>query len=321
VCTPTAITRQVRAEDVTVVTHGHLDLGAQLVDGALVARVKDDAHVWQDPAALVLHVSDDARTTVPAGYGFLGAPGSTVWTIAEAQQPTVPWLGWNTQHPTVTAGTSGPVTFALTAVDGPGDLVVTMNGTLGGAPRRVFDTVGGPRSTAVPLSAHQHASWSFTRPGVYHVTLTQTTTTTAGRQVSAAAVLHLLVGPGDPRTAAASSTVTEWVGRTATGEACALTADQVPAGTGARTVDHRIPRAAAQVTAAAAVLAPVTSIVPAPSERVADAPAAPVPTVDPAGTGAGGAPAVLGGLAGLALVGAAATGRAWWRDQTQEDPR
>ncbi|RMI13010.1 TIGR03773 family transporter-associated surface protein [Cellulomonas triticagri] len=315
VCTPTPVQRQVAAGDAAVVAAGHLDVGAQLVGGDLVARIKDDHHVWRDPAGMVLHVSDTARGTVPAGYGFLGAPGSTIWTIPEAQAAGVPWLGWNTQHPSVTSGLTGGVTFSLTSVSGPGDVVVYMGGTLGGAGQRVFDTVGGPRSTTVPLNTHQHANWVFTRPGAYHLTLTQTGTTTAGQRVSATGVLHVFVGSGDPRSAAATTTVTEWVGRTASGAECALSPDQLAAvgGSGAGSTALTA-RSATQAAALAAVLA-----VPEPDPGRsgddgavrADGPVADPPVAQRGMTGV----LVLGLLAGLALVAAAVTGRRWWRAQ------
>jgi putative ABC transporter-associated repeat protein len=324
VCTPTPVTRQVSAADADVAASGHVDFGSQLVGGELVARAKDDAGVWRDPAGLVLHVSDAARGAVPGGYGFLGTPGSTIWTIPESQAGGVPWLGWNTQHPSVTSGLSGPVTFTLAGVDGPGDLIVYMSGTFGSANQRVFDTVGGPRSISVPLNTHQHANWVFTQPGAYHVTITQTGTTASGRRVSATGVVHVFVGSGDPRAAAASTTVTEWVGRTASGAECALSADQLASVTGSTdAADPLTARSAAQVDAAAAVLQAQDGETEADGGTAIDgdqqAAGAEPASVSPAGRGflAG----VLGALATLALAGAVPTGRAWWRGQTQETTR
>ncbi|GIG36947.1 TIGR03773 family transporter-associated surface protein [Cellulomonas pakistanensis] len=323
VCTPTPVTRQVSAADATVATGGHFDFGSQLINGELVARTKDDAGAWRDPAGLVLHVSETARRTVPAGFEFLGSAGSTIWEIPETQEAGIPWLGWNTQHPSVTSGLSGPVTFTLAGVDGPGDLIVYMGGSFGSPNQRVFDTVGGPRSVSVPLNTHQHAHWVFTQPGAYHVTITQTGTTTSGQRVSATGVVHVFVGSGDPRAAAATTTVTEWVGRTASGAECALSADQLASVTGATaTAEALTARSAAQVHAAAAVLQADDRHA---SERDTtidvdqQATGATPTSVDPAGRGV--LAGVLGALATLTLAGAVTTGRAWWRGQTQETTR
>jgi putative ABC transporter-associated repeat protein len=317
VCTPTPVSRTIPAGDVAVAARGHFDYGSQLVDGRLVARVKDDAGTWRDPGALVLHVPDAGREQVPAGYGFLGTPGSTVWRIPESTTTAMPWLGWNTQHPSLVDGLSGPVTFTLAGVEGPGDVIVYMSGALGGAPHRVFDTVGGPRSIAVPLHTHQHANWVFTQPGAYHLTVTQSGTTAGGARVSASGTLHLFVGGGDPRAAAASTQVTEWVGRTPAGGECALSAEQLASSrtANARTAVEAAPvvRAAAQVAApaAAAQAEPgepsVRTRERAPEPTAAAPPDAADEAVPVAGT------AVTGVLGALSLAGAAFTGRTWWR--------
>ncbi len=126
------------------------------VDGTtLRSRVKDDQTspaTWRDPSAVLFQLGDSARTSVPAGdaYGFLGRPGATVWTIGQTQQDDVPWLGWNTQHPTAVRSIDGPTTWTLDAVDGPGDVFVYQTGSFG-ALTRVFGTADGwPRSAPGP---------------------------------------------------------------------------------------------------------------------------------------------------------------------------
>jgi len=244
-----------------------------------------------------------------------------VWSIGQTQQPGIPWLGWNTQHPSVLSGISGPVTLTLSSVDGPGDLAVYMSGVFGGIGERVFDTVGGPRSTSVPLNTHAHGNWTFTAPGVYAVTITESATTTAGQKVSASATLRFFVGSGDPRTAAPTTTVTDWVGRTASGADCDLSAEQ----------RAKLPKSSGSTGGGSAVVVPAVAVEESADQAgLPDAAAgdtvggaAPRPSRDAgestasvqeaASTGSLAATWVLAGLAAAALVGAGAAGVAWRR--------
>ncbi|WP_159961762.1 TIGR03773 family transporter-associated surface protein [Blastococcus haudaquaticus] len=226
-CTPVPVTRRSAA---VVASSGHFDLGAQVANGALVGLVKDDRSgtTWRDPAGVVFHMSDATRVGVPAGasYTFLGAAGTPVWLASQTQQAGVPWLGWNTQHPTLMAAVRGGVTFSLGSVSGPGRVEVFSTDSFGGVGQRIFSSGGGPKSLTVPMNTHQHANWAFTAPGVYRVPITQSATLNSGSRVSASAVLTFSVGPGNPAAAGGSATVTDYVGRTADGRECVLDAGQ-----------------------------------------------------------------------------------------------
>ncbi|MDO4607450.1 MAG: TIGR03773 family transporter-associated surface protein, partial [Bowdeniella nasicola] len=226
---PTKVTRTVNSA-ANVAVEGHFDLGAQLVGGQLQSSLKDDRRQpasWVNPSSVVFHLSDAAKTTAPADFGFVAAPGSTVWAIGSVQRPGIPWLGQNTQHPSIVNGTTGPVTWRLVSVKGPGKMAVFNAGSFGsGVGQRVFDNVGGPTSYQIPANTHSHPNWVFTQPGAYHVTIEQTATTKAGAKVSSTTVLHFAVGV-DPKTAAAATTVEEWVGKTPSGKDCVLSAEQI----------------------------------------------------------------------------------------------
>ena len=227
-CVPTEVTRTSEPGVAEVVTDGHFDYGPVVESGSLTARVKDDRDgtpVWRDPAGYVFHLTDAARTTPPAGpgYDFLGS--GPVWTIPLTQQPGVPWIGWNTQHPSVPAAVAGDITMTLEGLVGPGRLAVYGQDPFGGVGARHFGTVEGfPRSTTVPVGrsgVHVHAVWAFTAPGAYSATFSFSGTVD-GRPLSARSTLAFHVGPGDPTAARTAPEVVETVGRTADGRECAL---------------------------------------------------------------------------------------------------
>lgn len=226
VCTATTVTEDVPAGSVQVVSDGHLDFGPVHEGGTLVAKVKDDrgAPEWVDPAGLLFHLGDTAKVAVPADpqYAFLGT--GDVWMIPLTQKSGIPWLGWNTQHPTIAGQASGDATLTLDSVDGPGELAVYTLDTFGsGVGEKYFGTVDGfPRSTRIPIGSggvHVHGIWAFTEPGVYRVSLTWSLDVGGGTR-TAPATLAFFVGPGDPSTAAQGGTVTRQVWRTPDGQPC-----------------------------------------------------------------------------------------------------
>jgi putative ABC transporter-associated repeat protein len=227
-CVPTEVTRTSETGAAEVVADGHFDYGPVAESGVLTARVKDDRDgtpTWRDPAGYVFHLTDAARTTPPAGsgYDFLGS--GPVWTIPLTQSPGVPWIGWNTQHPSVPAAVAGDITMTLESLEGPGRLAVYGQDPFGGIGDRHFGTVEGfPRSTTVPVGrsgVHVHAVWAFTAPGAYSAEFSFSGTVD-GRPLSAKSTLAFHVGPGDPTAARTAAPVVETVGRTADGRECAL---------------------------------------------------------------------------------------------------
>ncbi|GAA2687288.1 MULTISPECIES: TIGR03773 family transporter-associated surface protein [Actinosynnema] len=227
-CVPTAVTRTVEPGQVEVVTDGHFDYGPVVEGSGLAARVKDDRQgepVHRDPASYVFHLDDTARTTPPSGSGYDFLGGGPVWMIPLTQRSGIPWLGWNTQHPSVTSGITGDITMTLENVEGPGKLAVYGQDPFGGVGDRYFGTAEGfPRSTKVPVGrsgVHVHGAWAFTAPGSYAVTFTFSGALN-GAQATARSTLAFHVGPGDPATARPSAQVVEQVGRTASGAECEI---------------------------------------------------------------------------------------------------
>jgi putative ABC transporter-associated repeat protein len=207
-CAPTTRTAGV------VIAAGHADLAVRAEGGRLVTRIKDGtgtgAPVWRAPTEVVLHLGDKATATVPAGpFDFLGGQGATVWQVPQTQKAGVPWLGWNTEE-LGAAQASGPVTWKLTGVDGPGTAAVFEYDAFG-QPKVIFNSKDGlPDGLDVPLGTHAHGNWAFTKPGAYRLSFSHTATLASGGTSTATSVVTFAVGtdpnPLLPRTTSTGCT-------------------------------------------------------------------------------------------------------------------
>lgn len=181
------------------VTHGHFDVGPVLNGGNLTSSVKDDRtsparHV--SPGALEFVLNDAAKLNLPAGMEDIAPAGTPVYMIGATQQQGVPWLGWSTQDPELLKHLDGPVTMSLNGFEGPGTLSTFLSGNFGSAGQKVFDSRSGG-SFQVPANTHQHSNWVFTAEGRYTVTIGWTARLKNGQQVSSESVLHFTVGNPD----------------------------------------------------------------------------------------------------------------------------
>lgn len=181
------------------VTHGHFDVGPVLNGGNLTSSVKDDRtsparHV--SPGALEFVLNDAAKLNLPAGMEDIAPAGTPVYMIGATQQQGVPWLGWSTQDPELLKQLDGPVTMSLNGFEGPGTLSTFLSGNFGSAGQKVFDSRSGG-SFQVPANTHQHSNWVFTAEGRYTVTIGWTARLKNGQQVSSESVLHFTVGNPD----------------------------------------------------------------------------------------------------------------------------
>lgn len=243
------------------VTHGHFDVGPVLNGGNLTSSVKDDRtsparHV--SPGALEFVLNDAAKINLPAGMENIAPAGTPVHMIGATQQQGVPWLGWSTQDPELLKQLDGPLTMSLNGFEGPGTMSTFLSGNFGSAGQKVFDSRSGG-SFQVPANTHQHSNWVFTAEGRYTVTIGWTARLKNGQQVSSESVLHFTVGNPDNAPASnnaqgaqngsekstaknpvngtideATGIVTKpdgskvrIVGKTASGEDCALTSQEL----------------------------------------------------------------------------------------------
>ncbi|MEU4448709.1 choice-of-anchor M domain-containing protein [Actinosynnema sp. NPDC050801] len=155
---------------------GHVDAVAlRVLPDGLHVQVKDGTATgvttWREPADVEFRVTAAARVGLPAqpALSFLGGAGKQVFLLPQTQRADLLWTGWNTEE-LRPAEVSGPVTWTLTAVDGPGAFGLFTTGSFG-APEVIFNSTDGlPDNLSVPLGTHAHANWAFAEPGRYRLT-------------------------------------------------------------------------------------------------------------------------------------------------------
>ncbi len=197
---------------------GHVDIGPRFVDGAWTVLIHDDAakadpdtpSVWRYPEDAVFAVGDAAILAVPDDetYAFIGAdPGAEVYVVPQTQHPDVVWVGWNTQDPEVMETIDRGVTMSLTAVEGPGSLVVYLQSGSFEAPNVLWDSkIPEVQSAWVDVNTHAHANWVFTEPGVYLVEMEVAADLIDGTTVSDTRALRFAVGDATAAEDAFSAT-------------------------------------------------------------------------------------------------------------------
>jgi putative ABC transporter-associated repeat protein len=273
----------------TIISSGHVDYASRIVGGALQSLVGDDSSgtkVYREPASTVLWLKPAARVTLPAGFGQVGAAGSTVWQIPQTQNPDLVWLGWNTEALN-SGNTAGPVRWTIDEIEGPGRVSVYLSGAFGGVQQTIF---AGGGSYDIPLGVHAHANWAFSAEGVYRITSTQTATLLDGRVIRDRETLTIVVGDVDPRTAVSG------------GAGCAVAA-------GATLADTTRTAVAAEQVAADAADAARRAL---PGQGSDAAPPADALTALASGDPV---PLLLMILGGVLLVAAAGAGTLWWRSR------
>ena len=188
------------SNEASEISVGHVDLGPRLIDGQWRAGLRHDAEsgaVWRDPNQTVLRVSDAAIMTAPnsADYPFLAdVAGKPVHVIPQTQNPSVVWLGWNTQDPAVTATIDRGLTMRVGPVSGPGRAWLFLQSGTFGKPLLLADSGAAPGDVWIDSGTHVHANWAFSAPGTYTATVTFLGTTTAGEAVAASTTLRFAVG-------------------------------------------------------------------------------------------------------------------------------
>jgi surface-anchored protein len=126
---------------------------------------------------------------------FLGAAGKQIFLLPQTQQGDLLWTGWSTEE-LRPAEVSGPMTWTLTAVDGPGAFGLFTTGSFG-APSVIFNSTDGlPDDHGVALGTHAHANWAFAEPGRYRLTFAVTAPGASGGTLTDTETYTFVVGDG-----------------------------------------------------------------------------------------------------------------------------
>jgi putative ABC transporter-associated repeat protein len=180
-----------------VISDGHVDAGsARIVGGKLRSYVKDASRgrvVWRAPSTVVMRVVDRARRRLPAGMGFVGRRGQTVWMIPQVQRRGVIWAGWNTEEIS-RRQIRGGIGWQLRRVSGPGRVVLFQTGSFGD--HDVLFNSGNqmPQRYTIPPGTHAHGNWAFTARGRYKMRYRMSIRTRSGKRQTANATLTFRVG-------------------------------------------------------------------------------------------------------------------------------
>ena len=187
-----------QATDTVVLSSGHVDIvDIAYEDGALDIGVHDET-VERQVDDVVLLVRNAARTTVPdhPAFGFLGAAGKPVWILPEIQDERLLWPGIATEEIEAGVFAGDTVSLAVQKVIGPGHLALFTEDAVGN-PNVLIDSADGlPDALPLQAGSHKHASWAFSKAGVYLIKVRATGTRTDGTTVtSAPAVYKVVVQP------------------------------------------------------------------------------------------------------------------------------
>lgn len=182
------------------VERGHVDaLAPRLIDGGLRVHVKDGSVVgtvtWREPTDVEFKVTDAARVALPdaPALSFLRAAGGQIHLLPQQEQPGILWIGWSTEE-LKPADITGPITWTLTSVTGPGPFGLFTTGSFG-AHSVIFNSTDGlPDTHSVALGTHAHANWAFGKPGRYKLDFTVSATKTDGSTVQDKESYTFLVG-------------------------------------------------------------------------------------------------------------------------------
>ena len=192
-----------------VISAGHVDLGTMFVDGELTMLARDDSQdppVWRELDDVVFQVSDAAKQTLPdtGDFDFTGAgAGEDVWVIPQTEVQGVPWLGWNTQAPSLLERSSNGVSLEFGGHEGEGEFSLFLQPGGFHEPQLLWTSqVEGTQPMWVEPNTHTHANWVFTEPGVHLVGVRAVVKDNEGVTHTDEQIVRVAVGDGtDPAQA------------------------------------------------------------------------------------------------------------------------
>lgn len=158
--------------DLMVLDHGHVDVfGLAYEGGALDLHVHDgDNDVEYAPNEVLLKANNEAKTTVPAGYDFLGEAGSPVWVLPDTEVEGLLFAGWGAEEIVPGDFVDDSLQITVHDAEGRGDVALyTVDDA--GAANVLFDSDEGASSWEATAGSHGHMNWGFTNSGLYKFTV------------------------------------------------------------------------------------------------------------------------------------------------------
>lgn len=160
------------AADCTVLDHGHVDVfGLAYENGALDLHVHDEeTDTEYAPSEVLLKANNEAKTTVPAGYDFLGAAGSNVWILPDTEVEGLLFAGYGAEEILPGDFVDDSLTITVHDAEGSGDVALYTVDDLGAA-NVLFDSNDGAGSWEAAAGGHGHMNWGFSKSGLYQLTV------------------------------------------------------------------------------------------------------------------------------------------------------
>lgn len=188
-----------QAAATVVLSSGHVDIvDVAYEDGALEIGVHDETvepDVEREPSDVVFVVRRAARTTVPdnPAFGFLGAAGKPTWILPEIRNDELLWPGLAADEIEAGVFAGDTVTLAVQKVTGPGRLALFTEDAVGNPDILVNSADSLPDTLTLQAGSHRHASWAFSKAGVYTIKIRATGTLTDGTTVTSDPALYQVV--------------------------------------------------------------------------------------------------------------------------------
>lgn len=155
-----------------ILSEGHVDvIGIAYEAGELELHVHDEeTDTEYAPGEVLLKADNEAKTTVPAGYDFIGAPGTKAWILPDTEVEGLLFAGIGTEEIALGDLVGDSVTLTVHDAEGRGD-VALYNVDDFGNPEVRFDSNDGAGSWEVAAASHGHLNWAFTKSGIYKLTV------------------------------------------------------------------------------------------------------------------------------------------------------
>ena len=172
----------------TLLEQGHTDIGAAYDVGSDTwdLHVHDEFNdIEYAPEDAVLVVKPLSLGSVPAGaqWNFLGSAGSDIWTLPQAENPSLLFLGLAAEEIGIGIFVGDTVRMTLKSISGPGEFSAYLTDSFGEPSTVAFNTRDGVNSSDrfdVPTGGHQDFNWAFSAAGTYTLNFEASGTLVAG---------------------------------------------------------------------------------------------------------------------------------------------